>query len=279
MRTMQSFRTAQFANEHLIPSQKAEIRQGQFTFRRWRETALSGLDLKAGNVAKGLIFSTLVALLVPLATAQASVVSPSDCLPPPDEYTAAVHSSYGFPAFILANISHAGFITCNSPPGPGDPPTMHSFGSIVSGDASSDGGVTFMHFTAPANVTVKVAFNSQVGNIRFFDTEMLQLDISGGSLPPGVIIRESPTLMSLGQTSIEFIPLSGMFTIASFFDVFTELSLDNGTRFEPCSPCARVELQRIPEPSTLFLMGCGFAGLALWRRRVKGGNFRIAHAA
>ena len=61
----------------------------------------------------------------------------------------------------------------------------------------------------------------------FYDSEMLQLDISGGSLPPGMRLRESPTLASTGKTAISPTP-NGTFIIDSFFDVFTELSLDNG---------------------------------------------------
>ena len=65
----------------------------------------------------------------------------------------------------------------------------------------------------------------------FYDTELLQLDISGGGLPPNMRIRESPTLPSTGKTAIS--PNSaGGFTIDSFFDVFTELSTDNGVSWQ-----------------------------------------------
>ena len=58
-----------------------------------------------------------------------------------------------------------------------------------------------------------------------FDTEMLQVDLSGGSLPGGVMIRESPTLASLGSTKLTD-QGGGNFRIDSFFDVFTELPPD-----------------------------------------------------
>ena len=41
------------------------------------------------------------------------------------------------------------------------------------------------------------------------------------------MVRESPTLASLGQTTITDIG-GGSFKIDSFFDIFTKLSLDNG---------------------------------------------------
>src|SRR5207249_9394292 len=69
------------------------------------------------------------------------------------------------------------------------------------------------------------------GGTEYFDTEMLQLNLSGGNLPPGVMIRESPTLQSLGRTTIT--PEGGGYRIESFFDIFTELSPDGGATWEP----------------------------------------------
>jgi hypothetical protein len=63
-----------------------------------------------------------------------------------------------------------------------------------------------------------------------YETEMLQFDVSGGSLPEGLLIRESPTAASLGQTSIR--PLAGgNYQISSFFDVYLEVSTDSGTNW------------------------------------------------
>jgi hypothetical protein len=93
-------------------------------------------------------------------------------------------------------------------------------------------GPTSSSFEAPAIVTVKVTFADKDLKTRFFDTEMLQLDISGGNFPPTVKIRESPTLSSLGQTVITRIP-RGDFQISSFFDIYTELSIDSGRTWTP----------------------------------------------
>lgn len=97
-----------------------------------------------------------------------------------------------------------------------------------------------------------------------FDTEMLQLDISGGNLPAGVMLRESPSLQSTGQTNIDDIG-GGVFRISSFFDVFTELSLDGGDTWLPAS--GTVTLGSTPEPSTFVLLGLGGAILAAAGRR------------
>lgn len=94
-----------------------------------------------------------------------------------------------------------------------------------------------------------------------YPTEMLQLDISGGSFPPGQIMRESPTLPSVGQTTITDLH-NGNFRIDSFFDVFTELSVDGGANWFPASGPLHIVL---PEPGSLSALAV--ASLTLLRRR------------
>jgi hypothetical protein len=109
--------------------------------------------------------------------------------------------------------------------------TTHTFGGDVQFRATlPDGSV--QETGASATSTVKVIFARQENNIQHFETEMLQLDISGGTLPSGWMIRESPTRSSNGRTSIESLA-DGTFKIKSFFNVFTELSIDGGTNWTP----------------------------------------------
>jgi hypothetical protein len=80
---------------------------------------------------------------------------------------------------------------------------------------------------------------------------MLQLDISGGTMPPGVMIRESPTRQSLGRTTVRQVPgltaaePSGQ-RVGSFFDVFTEISLDGGQHWSAARKPSHVELVAQP---------------------------------
>ena len=78
------------------------------------------------------------------------------------------------------------------------------------------------------------------------------------------MIRESPTLPSLGMTTVSALG-GGQYQIDSFFDVFTELSIDGGQSFIPSMGSTRVEL--VPEPSSLVLLLCGFLVAALTLRR------------
>lgn len=96
---------------------------------------------------------------------------------------------------------------------------------------------------------------------RVFQTEMLALNISGTHDPTTTfMIRESPTLASAGRTTIESLP-GGQYRIDSFFDIFTELSLDGGQTWAPA----------VPEPGTVLLSALGACTLVAARRGMRDG--------
>lgn len=104
-----------------------------------------------------------------------------------------------------------------------------------------DGGLTVQHVNAPATTTVFLHNTGVVNDLQQIETEMTQLDISGGDLPVGVRVRESPTLHSTGRTTIEV--REGGYNIESYFDVNVELSLDGGQTWEPSSlPAFRMKI-------------------------------------
>src|SRR5438552_18866301 len=97
--------------------------------------------------------------------------------------------------------------------------------------------------------------------LHTYTTEMLSLNLGG--LPSGAMIRESPTLASTGGHTIKDTTPSGPYTIDSFFDVFTELSLDGGATWTPAT--GPVHIQN-PEPGSLALL-VSAAALLIGRRR------------
>jgi hypothetical protein len=168
------------------------------------------------------------------------------------------HAYYGM-GIYLQDVVHSGFTQSFPPPAPGGSDT-HSFGSTVTGLFSTDGGMTFQSFSASGLTAVRIDSGIDSGNIRNFSTEMLQLNVSGGSLPNGVMLRESPTLASVGETSLADFG-DGTYGINSFFDIYTELSLDGGmTWFPDLTGPAHATLT--PEPSGLALVICGALTLA-----------------
>ncbi len=118
---------------------------------------------------------------------------------------------------------------------------------------------------------------SKIGNVTgTFSTEMLSLDITG-VVPMGGLyrIRESPTLASLGQTTVTDIG-GGLFRIDSFYDVFTELSLDGGATWSPSLGSNRLELNPVPEPSSVLLVSVALLGTSHWRSLRKRSRYSIA---
>ena len=101
-----------------------------------------------------------------------------------------------------------------------------------SGFSASSASVLGTRSTPPSFVlsTTSVLLSAIEYQTTFYymDTNASQnYDLSGGTLPFTMGFRESPPLASTGVTAIRAVP--GGFMIDSFFDVFTELSLDGYT--------------------------------------------------
>ena len=175
------------------------------------------------------------------------VFKTTKCLPPDtSEYAAQYHQTYnGVNVYNLNDLIHLGFSNCKVPSDSIGGTTFDSFSSTIKATLRINNGPPML-VNAPGQCNVRVTKTGQNGNTAIYQTEMLQLDISGGSLPAGTMIRESPTLQSMGQTTIQTV--SGGFIINSFFDVFTELSTDNGLSWTSSSGPGHVVLR--PSGST-----------------------------
>lgn len=120
--------------------------------------------------------------------------------------------------------------------------------------------------TGPSDATDTIIQRlTGLGGPGTFNTQMTQLDMSLGN---GLFVRIDPQTPSTGQTTIEDIG-AGEYKITSFFDIFTDISLDGGNTWTPSTGPAVMTLESTPEPSTLALVGTGIAGLLAFRRRNK----------
>jgi hypothetical protein len=145
---------------------------------------------------------------------------------------------------VVSNVIHRRFLQSYPPP-PAGGTNVHTFGSEIGLLVALVPNQPLRLASAPATVTVQVA-NRGIGpnGEQLYDTEMLALDMHGGTLPSGVMIRESPSKASLGKTTV--LQSSTGFLITSFFDVFTEISLDGGQTWSASDTAGHMELHLDP---------------------------------
>ena len=149
------------------------------------------------------------------------------------------------------------------PPPGGGASQVNAFNGMLREWVSIDFGATWFPLTASVQYQVRITDAGPVGLANVYNTEMLAMDLSGGTLPPGVLVRESPTLASTGRTLIT--PDSGGYRIDSFFDVFFELTFDGGQTWIPAQQSSQMFL--VPEPSACSLLALAVASLLARRRQ------------
>jgi hypothetical protein len=140
----------------------------------------------------------------------------------------------------IRKIRHSNLTNPIPLPLPGNTANYSANNTLIQFEFSTDGGGTWSNASASASVAITITAQTNSGPTRIFDTEMLQLNASGGSLPPGFMLRESPTLASRGRTTDR--PVNGGFRISSFFNVMLEMSTDNGNTWSVADSPATVVL-------------------------------------
>ena len=216
------------------------------------------------------------------ATSQALITSSAN-LPPDGVYLdAGIHQMYGGAAltFLLSLPMHAPIAAqASTHPGGGPVGTVgtpadeiEDFPSVLSAMAEIiQSGNSSGQFPITANGPTQTIVLGKIGNpTGTFATEMLSMSLSGVTPFGPFMIRESPSRPSLGQTTITDIG-GGLYQIDSFFDVFTELSIDGGASWMPShdefgAPQAG-HVVLVPEPTSMSLLAAGLVGAMGFIRR------------
>ena len=137
---------------------------------------------------------------------------------------------------------------------------FESFDAVLTGDVFIPSMGNFsVTMTGPVDTKVYGKVGQTTGT---WIAEILSMSLSGNIGGYSVLIRESPTLHSTGTTSIA---VGNNYMIDSFFDIFTELSIDGGNIWIPQGQSTRMNLT--PEPATVYLLVLGSLGVLRRRRR------------
>jgi hypothetical protein len=127
---------------------------------------------------------------------------------------------------------------------------IETFDSVLEAKVDIGLGPVPVTLTGPVDVIV---FGKIAHTTGTFDTEIVSMSLSGDVGGLNVQVRESPTLASLGGTDITDLG-GGLYEIDSFFDVFTELSVDGGPWMPQLNAAAHMVLvpaETVPaEPTT-----------------------------
>ena len=213
----------------------------------------------------------LLALTVGMTVAHASIIEPTALLPPPA-------GIYPLPLVCitpvcLANVSIFGFQIVSDVLAGGNElvATNAVFAAAVYQNNGGSPGAFVGVVSIPGTVDFTYFGRSIAVPLGLFNAQITDFDFAGTFNTHPFEVRQNPLLPSVGQTSITALGQGGLspYLVDSFFDVFAELSLNNGP-FVP-GPVRHSDLIATPEPGSIGLAVFGLLGFAGWasRRRLR----------
>lgn len=190
------------------------------------------------------IFASALLAFAVASTAHAQcIISPTPCIFPPPSctyfYLGQFATYTGGHQFGLTDLENS--TDCAPLPASGVT-TTYVVHASYNGHWIPNGGPNNL-VGGPAVLTFNIT-GGPPGNPTPYALEMLALDLA--PFAPGVRVRESPTHPSIGQATVQDAQLPNQYRVDSFFDVFTELTLDDGQTWLPSSD--QLHLLMIPAP-------------------------------
>jgi hypothetical protein len=211
-----------------------------------------------------LLFAAVIGLIAVLAMSAAGWAAGIDTisadLPPEGVYVSpAEYHEYAAAGIVLDDPTHTPLLELGVIRTPVGNDEIEDFQSEFTAVEIGLGGGP-VTLTGAVSVITTDRLLSTTGT---FDTEIVSMSLSGTLGIQDIQIRQDPDRASTGVTDITDLG-GGLYHIDSFFDVFTELSVDNGPWIDSDS---YTRMYLVPEPGTILLVVLGLAVLAAGRRR------------
>jgi hypothetical protein len=115
---------------------------------------------------------------------------------------------------------------------------VETFDSVMDVTVDMGSGPVTVTLTGPTSTTT---FGRMLSTTGTFSAEIVSMNLSGSVGDNNIQLGESPTLASVGQTDVTDLG-GGLYQIDSFFDVFTELSVDGGPWMPQTNQAVRILL-------------------------------------
>jgi len=161
-----------------------------------------------------------------------------------------LHGHMVFPGFHFSRIQHKCFSEAETREDAVSGDEIAKFSSVFSGIMDDGAGPQFVELSGPVETVVRAKGGAATGS---WDTEILSMDLSGDVGGVSIELRESPSKKSPGDSKVKDNG-DGTFQIDSFFDVFTEISVDGGPFQPQTNEAVRIDLTRarpsavLPQP-------------------------------
>ena len=209
------------------------------------------------------VMLAFVAAAVPVV--QASAIQPTPSLPPSTGgYTTGTVCVALGPGVCVAEADLHGFTGTTSifdSSGQSIDSSI-TFTADVYTDVGGMPGTLIGPVTLVGPIGILYAGRTSDTELGTFTSSLTELDLMGAFNGHNIEIILNPNMTSGGPTMVA--PSGGNFQITSFFDVFTELSLDGGP-FNP-GPPRTFTLTSIPEPGSITMLALGVLGVL--RRKI-----------